>query len=109
MSHYEQPAATLAGNYARAIYDPYGEERAIEKLLDVDSTPQCDNCTKPSMKLEKIPGYGKFCPACVAEIPACPYCGAIGGDPLDMADQDLDVGYSATEQMCSLCAPRKAA
>ena|SRR5437899_1421422 len=36
----------------------------------------------------------------------CDYCGQIGGDPVEVDDNDPNVGYHAIEMCCKLCAPR---
>ena len=78
-----ESAATLAGNYAAALYDPYGDERAAERALDVDSFTCCENCALISTELTYLPFHEYFaCPKCfaeaIAELEREPECSCLG-------------------------------
>jgi hypothetical protein len=36
----------------------------------------------------------------------CPNCGDFGGDPVEVRNEDLSVGYSTHDLCCTLCAPK---
>ena len=93
-------------------------DELIERELNVDDNPRCSDprCKQPVEHKTCCEGCGEtfcakhlqrdeetacfFCATCAA---ICPYCGEVGGTPVELPDVDLSVGYEAVEQRCSCC------